>query len=171
MKGDLTLEELHARRVAELEQDKAGHLRQAKLLRTKQAEAKAGGDLEIARKLGMLAAHHEQAAALAEAEKRDRTAKLEKFLRLEKNRQLASRERPGRRPALRTVIAETLAPLKREGITYKDLMRRWERERIGSLRLDDLGDGRYRVTDEDGDEGAAKDYTARYLEKLYSLAR
>lgn len=166
----MTPEDLHARAVAELDRRKAGALRLARHHRQKQTEAKAAGEVDLARQLGMLAAHLEQSAALAEAEMRDRTVRYAKGQRTAKNRDLARRERPGRRPPMHDLMADHLRPLKREGVQFKALMARWERERIGPLRLDDLGNGRYRITDEDGDAEPVE-HTRGYIEKLYSKAR
>jgi hypothetical protein len=167
----ITPEELDRRAVEELAQRKDDLLRLAKLRRADQAAHMAHGDRDTARTAGLLAAHHEQAAALAEAEVRDRATKRAKAQRATKNRELAQRSRPGRRPALLEVLLSTLGPLKREGEPFRLLLRRWRMERIGSLRLEDIGGGRFRVTDEDGDDDARADYTRGYLEKLYSKAR
>lgn len=70
----MTPEDLHQDTLRRLVQRKAEALRIAAGHRQLQAEAKAAGDAGIARQLGMLAAHMEQAAALAEAERRDRIA-------------------------------------------------------------------------------------------------
>jgi hypothetical protein len=72
---------------------------------------------------------------------------------------------------LRALLTETLGPEKRKGTEFRTLLRRWRQERIGSLRLADLGAGRFRVTDEDGDESATADYTRGTLQKLYSQSR
>lgn len=169
----ITPDELAQRAADELAQHKGESLRVA--ARHRALQAAAHGDKTTARTLGMLAAHLEQAAALAEAQRRDRAARLAKWQRTartsDKMSALAKRDRPGRRPALRDVLAETLGPLKREGVQFRVLLRRWRMERIGALRLEDLGAGRFRVTDEDGDEAAHADYTRGYLEKLYSMAR
>lgn len=48
-------------------------------------------------------------------------------------------------------------------------MRRWRAERIGTLRLHDLGRGRFRIVDEDADEaGDSATYTRGTLQRLYS---
>lgn len=167
----ITPDELAQRAADELAQRKAESLRVAAHHRALQAEAAAHGDKATARTLGLLAAHLEQSAALAEAERRDRAARLAKSQRTARNRALAKRDRPGRRPALRDVLADTLGPLKRQGVQFRVLLRRWRMERIGALRLEDLGAGRFRVTDEDGDETARADYSRGTLEKLYSKAR
>lgn len=168
--GELA-QRLAQRQADELASRKAESLRVAAHHRRLRAEAAAHGDKETARTLGMLAAHLEQSAALAEAEIRDRATKRAKAQRAMKNRELAHRQRPGRRPALRDALAETLGPLKREGAQFKTIMRRWERERIGSLRLEDLGGGRYLVTDEDGDTAAQGSYTWGTLQRIYSESR
>ena len=66
---------------------------------------------------------------------------------------------------------EAGAALKTDGVQFKAVMARWEKDRIGSPRLDDLGAGRYRVVDEDGADDAAATYTRGYLQKVYSKAR
>jgi hypothetical protein len=167
----ITPEELHRRAVDELGRRKAECLRIAKNHRRLQAEAAQAGDKGISTTLGMLAANLEQTAALAEAEIRDRATKAAKWQRTLRNREAAKRERPGRRPALRELLTETLGPLKREGVEFRTLLRRWRQERIGTLRLDDLGAGRFRVTDEDGDESATADYSRGTLQRLYSQSR
>jgi hypothetical protein len=164
-------DELAQRAADEPAQRKAESLRVAAHHRALQAEAAAHGDKTTARTLGMLAAHLEQSAALAEAEIRDRAAKAAKWQRTARNRAIAKHDRPGRRPALRDVLAETLGPLKREGVQFRVLLRRWRMERIGALRLEDLGAGRFRVTDEGGDEAAHADYTRGTLQRLYSESR
>lgn len=163
----MTPDELHALAAARLRKVKAESLRVAGERRRAQAEAQAAGEAGIARQLGMLAVHAEQAAALAEAELRDRAARHARALRATANRDLARRARPGRRTPLHDALREHLGPLKRSGVAFKDLMRRWERERIGPLRLHDLGGDRYAVEDEDGDAPRAE-YSLGTLRRLYS---
>lgn len=168
----ITPDQLHARAVADCERRKAWSLRMAAHHREKQAEAKAAGELGIARTLGMLAANLEQSAALAEAERRDRIARFEHWQRTESNRAKASKPRPGRRRPIKDAILQALAPLKREGIEFRTLMRRWRAERIESLRLVDLGGGRFRITDENGDEASASaTYRRGTLQRLYSESK
>jgi hypothetical protein len=162
-------DELHARALEDLRRRKAGNLRIVAHHRAAAAEAKAHGEAGIARTLGMLAAHLEQGAALAEAEARDREARHAKWKRAEALREQA--RKPRRRRTLREAILEALAPLRREGVQFKVALRRWERERIEGLRLRDLGDGCYLVTDENALEDSAQTYTRATLGKLYSLAR
>jgi hypothetical protein len=168
---DISPDELHARAVADCERRKSSALSMAAHHRQKQSEAKAAGDAEIARSLGMLAVYFEQSAALAEAERRDRIARFQRLSRAERNRTQARRPRPGRSSPLRDAILHTLAPLKCEGVAFRDVMRRWRMERIGSLRLADLGAGRFRVTDENGCSSDATTYTRGTLERLYSESR
>jgi hypothetical protein len=163
-------DELHAAMLANLERRKRHALRMARHHRDLATKATAAGETEMASTLRLLAANLEAAAALAEAERRDREACHAKAMRATKNVELAQRERPGRRPAMRELLRDHLGPLKRSGLQFKVLLKRWENERIGPLRLYDLGDGRYRIVDEDAD-AAPVEYTARYLEKLYSKAR
>ncbi|WP_119286336.1 hypothetical protein [Azohydromonas sediminis] len=168
--SELTFEQLHERMVAECERLRDAQAQQARHHRALQAKAKAHGEHDIALKLGMLAANLEQSAALAEAERRDRIASFERWQRAEKNRERARKPRPGRR-TLADKIRTMFAPLKREGEAFKLVLRAWESDRIGSLRLSKLDGGRYLVTDEDGDDGDRGEYKLGTLEKLYSKAR
>ena len=164
----VSVERLHELALADLERRRDGHAQQARDKRQRQAEAKTHGADDIARSLGMLAVYHEQAATLAEAERRDRIARHERFRRAEKNREHARKSRPGRRSPLADRIKVALAPFKREGVAFKLVLRSWERDRIGSLRLTELEDGRYLVSDEDGADDAEQPYTLGTLAKLYS---
>lgn len=89
-------------------------------------------------------------------------------VRVEHNRNASRRPRPGARSPMRDTILRTLAPLKREGVEFRTLMRRWRAERVGSLRLEDVGSGRFRVVDEDGEATDCQTYTRGTLERLYS---
>jgi hypothetical protein len=160
-------DDLHARTLADLRQRKAGNLRVAAHHRARAAEAKAHGEPGIARTLGMLAAHLEQAAALAEAEAREREARQAKWKRAEGSRAAARKPRPGRRHDLRAAILDALEPCALAGEAFKDVMKKWQGERLDSLRLTLLPDGRYFIEDENGD-GAGKAYTWLTLRAMYS---
>lgn len=167
----LTIEQLHERGLADVVKRRDEHAQQARDKRQRQAEAKAHGADDLARSLGMLAVYHEQGAALAEAERRDRIARHERWQRAEKNRERARKPRPGRRSPLADRIKAALAPLKREGVAFKLVLRTWERDRIGSLRLSELDGDRYLVADEDGEDDDRGEYTLGTLAKLYSTAK
>jgi hypothetical protein len=68
----MTPEELHAHTLQALERRKQESLRLTALYRGEKAQAEAAGQTSIAKTLGLLAANMEKAAALAEAERRDR---------------------------------------------------------------------------------------------------
>jgi hypothetical protein len=165
---DISPDELHRRAVDASRRKVAAALAQAEHKRRKAAEADAAGEHGIAKTLRRLVATIEVQAALEVAGRRERERAFERGQRTKRNREQARRPRPGRRSPVRDAILRTLAPLKREGVEFRTLMRRWRAERIGSLRLADLGGGRFRVTDEDGDTSAAANYTRGTLERLYS---
>lgn len=167
----MTPADLARRRDAELAQCKARNLALARHHRARADEAQAGGAVAIATTLRLLAANLEAGAALAEAERRDRVVQTKGQQQRQQRREAAQLARPGRRVPLLEAVATALAPLKTDGVQFKAVMARWEKDRIGSLRLDDLGAGRYRVVDEDGADDAAATYTRGYLQKVYSKAR
>lgn len=161
-------DDLRALALAELQQRKAEALRVAREHRQRAAEARAAGEPGIARTLGLLAAHLEQVAALAEAERRDRIARHARAERAEAAREAA--RAPRRADPLRAAILDALAPLKRGGVDFKGAMRTWERHRIESLRLTPIGDDAYEVADEDSIPPLAKRYTWASLRTLYGLS-
>lgn len=161
-------DDLHARMLAECERRKSESLRVAREHRQRAAEAREAGDLDIARTLGMLAAHLEQSAALAEAERRDRIARHAKGKRAEAARAAASAPRPSRADPLRAAILDALRPLKRGGADFKAVLRTWEQHRIGALRLTPIDDAAYEVADEDTWPPVAKRYTWQSLRTLYT---
>jgi hypothetical protein len=164
----ITPEDLQRRAIEESRRKVAGALAHVEYKRRAAAEADAAGEHSIAKRLRLLAAHLELQAALEVASRRERERDYERRKRTERNREQARRPRPGRRSPLRDAILHALAPLKREGVEFRTLMRRWRADRIGSLRLVDLGAGRFRITDDDGEPSDCATYTRGTLERLYS---
>ncbi|HMO45918.1 MAG TPA: hypothetical protein PKB14_07785 [Rubrivivax sp.] len=144
-------------------------LAQVEYKRRTAAEADAADEHGIAQTLRLLATTTEVQAALEVASRRESERGFARWRRTERNRLQARRPRPGARRPIRDAILLTLAPLKREGVEFRTLMRRWRAERIGSLRLVGLGDGRrFRVVDENGEASDAAVYTRGTLQRLYS---
>jgi hypothetical protein len=164
----ITPDELHRRAIEESRRKVAGALALVERHRRAATEADTAGEHKIAKTLRLLATTTELQAALEVASRRELERGFAKWQRFESNRAQARKPRPGRRSPLRDSILQAFAPLKREGIAFRNAMRRWRAERIGSLRLADLGGGRFRVTDEDGEASAAATYTRGTLERLYS---
>jgi hypothetical protein len=164
---DITPNELARRTDERLIQRKTEGMRMAKLHRASQAAHAAAGDKDTARTLGLLAAHLEQSAALAEAERRDRAAKAKDHGRRVQAAAAASLPRPERRPAVRDRIIAMMAAEKATGTTFKTLLQRWEREPLDGLRLAETEPGRYTVEDENA-EGVFGHYVTGTLQKLYS---
>jgi regulator of protease activity HflC (stomatin/prohibitin superfamily) len=160
-------EELQKRAVEELSRRKAFHLRLAQQRRADQAAHMAHGDRDTARTAGLLAAHHEQAAALAEAELRDRAVKASARQALQQKKVAASKPRPSRRPKVKDRITNMMLVEKVAGTTFKTLMQRWEREPLHGLRLVELEPGIYGVDDEDA-EGVTGRYKGTTLQKMFS---
>ncbi len=160
-------EELQLRAVEELSQRKAFHLRLAQLRRVDQAAYTAHGDRDTARTAGLLAAHHEQAAALAEAELRDRAARASAHQARQQKKVAAAKPRPSRRPKVKDRITNMMLVEKAAGATFKTLMQRWEREPVRGLRLVEIEPGVYGVDDEDA-EGVTGRYKGSTLQKMFS---
>lgn len=142
---------------------------------TAAAEAKAHGELTTAIHLRLLSSH-----VVADAE-RLRLEMANCALALSLHRQsigakvrakaAAAHKRPGRRPPIREVITSLMREQRGAGLTFQTFLRRWRAEALEGLRLAKLlPDGRYSITDENGD-AAAVIYKRSYLEKLYSLSR
>jgi hypothetical protein len=165
---DISPEDLHRRAVDASRRKVAAALAQAEHKRRKAAEAAAAGEHGIAKTLRRLVAAIAVQAALEVAGRRERERAFERGQRTKRNREQARRPRPGRRSPVRDAILRALAPLKREGVQFRTLMRRWRAERIGSLRLEALCGGRFRITDEDGEASDCAIYTRGTLERLYS---
>jgi hypothetical protein len=81
----------------------------------------------------------------------------------------AKADRPNAKSLLRQRIINAMGPDKAAGVTFKVLMKRWERDPLDGLRLTLTGD-RYTITDENGSDDSFKTYTLGTLEKLYSKA-
>lgn len=162
-------EEVALHKTAQLVRRKAEALRLAAHHRNAQAEATAAGDPEIARRLGMLAAHKELIAALSEAEIRDRAAKSNARRSIQQKQQAASKPRPKRAPLVKIRITNMMLLEKRAGAKFKTLMQRWEREPLQGLRLVEVEPGVYTVDDED-DEGVAGQYKIGTLQKMFSTS-
>lgn len=112
----MTPEDLHQIALRGLAQRKTEALRMAAGHRRLQAEAKAAGDTDTARTLGMLAAHLEQSAALAEAERRDRSAAYTKLQAGRKAREssMAARQKQAEQDA--AAVAELFKSAWRSGM-------------------------------------------------------
>lgn len=168
----ITVERLHELTLADVERARDFNAERKRYMREQLAEAKAlGADALLVAKLGELAALHGEHASNAELKRRDRMAQFERWQRAERNRERARKSRPGRRSPLTDRIRTALAPFKRQGVAFKLVLRSWERDRIGSLRLTELEDGRYLVSDEDGADDAEQPYTLGTLGKIYSTAK
>jgi hypothetical protein len=73
---------------------------------------------------------------------------------------------------MKEAIQRSMKPRKRSGVTFREFMRAWLFDRVGSLRLERIGQQLeeagpvlYRVTDEDS--GRRQDYKRTALEQLY----
>jgi len=118
----VTPEDLHQDTLRRLVQRKTEAQRIAAARRRLQAEAMAAGDAGTARQLGMLAAHMEQAAALAEAERRDRIAGNAKLQGGRKARASSASMRAAQANADAFKVAEPFKSAYRDGMGGKALM-------------------------------------------------
>lgn len=165
----ITPEDLQRHAIEESRRKVAAALAQVEYKRRAAAEADAAGEHGIAKTLRLLASNAELQAALEVATRSERERRFATWQRTTRNRAQARKPRPKARRPIKAAILRTLAPLKREGVEFRTLMRRWRAERIGTLRLHDLGRGRFRIVDEDADEaGDSATYTRGTLQRLYS---
>jgi hypothetical protein len=134
----MTAEDLHRRSLRELEERRDGARRVAAGHRVLQAEAKEAGDASIARNLGMLAAHMEQKAALAEAERRDRIARHDKLQGGQKARAASKAARAGQAAQAEALLAELFAATWRAGM---------RRVRLAAAALAELAERDQRLRD------------------------
>jgi hypothetical protein len=178
-----TVEDLMRIRIVNFTRQREECATLAQRQRAMQAEAIQAGEAGIARTIGMLASQFELRAQLADAERRTALGLLRsggegprygRTTKRDRGQQAAAARapRPTRRSPMKEAIQRSMKPRKRSGVTFREFMRAWLFDRVGSLRLERIGQQLeeagpvlYRVTDEDS--GRRQDYKRTALEQLY----